>query len=61
MRVTAWVLRYYSNCKARRHKLKTMAGSLVAEEITTACNYWVTRVQQADKACLQSLLSESSY
>ena len=38
LRVTAWVLRFVSNCKARRNKLKKTAGPLVTEEITTARN-----------------------
>ena len=54
MRVTAWVLRFTNNCKARRNKFKKTSGPLVTEEITTARNYWVKRVQKADKACLQS-------
>ena len=54
MRVTAWVLRFINNCKARRSKFKKTSGPLVTEEITTARNYWVKRVQKADKACLQS-------
>jgi len=54
MRVTAWVLRFINNCKVRRNKLKKMRGPLVTEEITTAINYWVKRVQKADDACLQS-------
>ena len=37
----------------RRNKFKT-SGPLVTEEITTARNYWVKRVQKANKACLQS-------
>ncbi|XP_020611021.1 uncharacterized protein LOC110049558 [Orbicella faveolata] len=31
-----------------------MSGPLVTEEITTASNYWVKRVQKADDTCLQS-------
>lgn len=54
LRVTAWVLRFINNFKARRNKFKKTLGPLVTEEITTARNYWVKRVQKADKACLQS-------
>ena len=53
VRVTAWVLRFISNCKARRNKLKKKSGPLVTEEIATARNYWVKRVQKADETCLQ--------
>lgn len=55
MRVTAWPLRFTSNCKARRTRLKKTSGPLVTEEITTAGNYWVKRVQKAEEACLQSV------
>ena len=51
--MTAWVLRFISNCKARRNKLKKTSGPLVTAEIITARNYWVKRVQKAGKACLQ--------
>ena len=54
MRVTAWMLRFISNCKARRNKLKRRSGPSVTEEITTARTYWVRRVQRADQASLQS-------
>ena len=54
MRVTAWMLRFISNCKARRNKLKRRSGPLVTDEITTARTYWVRRVQRADQASLQS-------
>ena len=54
MRVTAWVLRFINNCKARRNEFKKTSGPLVTDEITTARNYWVKRVQKGGKACLQS-------
>lgn len=54
MRVTARVLRFISNCKARRNKLKKKSGPLVTKEITTVRDYWVKRVQKADEACLRS-------
>ena len=54
MRVIERVLRFINNCKARRNKFKKASGPLVTEEITTARNHWVKRVQKADKACLQS-------
>ena len=38
MRVTAWVLRFIRNCKARS-KSKKMSGPLVTEEITAASDY----------------------
>jgi len=47
MRVTAWMLRFISNCKARRSRLKGRSGPLVTEEITTARTYRVRRVQRA--------------
>ena len=53
MRVTAWVLRFIRNCKAR-NKSKKMSGPLVTEEITTARDYWVKRVQKAEETCLKS-------
>ena len=52
--MTAWMLRFISNCKARRNKLKRRSGPLVTEEITTGRTYWVRRVQRADQASLQS-------
>ena len=54
MRVTAWMLRFISNCKARGNKLKRRSGPLVTEEITTATTCWVRRVQRAGQASLQS-------
>ena len=54
MRVTAWMLRFISNCKARRNKLKRKSGPLVTEEIITARTYWVKRAQRAVQASLQS-------
>ena len=53
MRVTAWVLRFIRNCKARS-KSKEMSGPLVTEEITTASDYWVKRVPKAQETCLKS-------
>ena len=53
MRVTAWVLRFIRNCKARS-KSKKMSGPLVTEEITAASDYWVKRVQKAEETCLKS-------
>lgn len=52
--MTAWMLRFISNCKARRSRLIRRSGPLVTEEITTARIYWVRRVQRADQAGLQS-------
>ena len=54
MRVTAWMLRFISNCKARRNKLKRKSGPLVTKEITTARTYLVRRAQRAVQASLQS-------
>ena len=53
MRVTAWVLRFIRNCKARS-KSKKMSGSLVTDEITTTSGYWVKQVQKAEETCLKS-------
>ena len=53
MRVTAWVLRFIRNCKARS-KSKKMSGPLVTEEMTTASDYWVKRVPKAEDTCLKS-------
>ena len=53
MGVTAWMLRFISNCKARKNKLKRGSGPLVTKVITTARTYWVRRVQRADQARLQ--------
>ena len=53
IRVTAWVLRFISNCRARKNKLKKTSGPLVTEEINTARNCWVKRVQKADEVYLQ--------
>ena len=50
----AWMLRYISNCKARRNKLKRKSGPLAIEEITTVRTYWVRRVQRAVQASLHS-------
>ncbi|XP_068741919.1 uncharacterized protein [Montipora capricornis] len=52
--MTAWMLRFISNCRARRNKLNGRSGPLVTEEITTARTCWVRRVQRADQASLQS-------
>ena len=54
MTVTSWMLRFISNCKARRNKLKRRSGPLVTDEITTGRTYWARRVQRADQASLQS-------
>ena len=51
--MTAWMLRFISNCKARKNKLKRGSGPLVTKVITTARTYWVRRVQKADQARLQ--------
>ena len=53
MRVTAWVLRFIRNCRARS-KSKKMSGPLGTEEITTASDYRVKRVQKAEDTCLKS-------
>ena len=53
MKVTAWVLRFIRNCKARS-KSKKMSGPLVTEEITAASDYWVKRVQKAEETRLKS-------
>ena len=54
MRVTAWALIFIHNCKARRKKFKKTSRPLVTEEIATASDKWVKRVQKADKPCLQT-------
>mgnify|MGYP002260043210 CR=1 FL=1 len=54
MRVTAWMLRFISNCKARRNKLKRKSGPLLTEENTTVRTYLVRRAQRAVQGSLQS-------
>ena len=60
MRVTAWMLRFTSNCMAKRKGLKKRTGPLVTEEIATARNYWVKRVQRLHQSPLQFTRMEIS-
>ena len=48
------MLRFISNCKTRRNKLKRKSGPLVTKEITTVRTNWVRRAQRAVQASLQS-------
>lgn len=54
IRVTAWVLRFISDCKVERNNLKKISDPLVTKGISTAINCLVKLVQKADKPCLQT-------
>ena len=46
-RVTAWMLRFVSNCQARQKKLVRMSGPLTVRELNKAVTYWVSLSQFA--------------
>lgn len=46
-RVTAWILRFISNCKARRSGADLIAGPLMTRELRHAEDYWTLLMQQA--------------
>ena len=45
LRVTAWALRFSNNSLAKKRKLKKKRGPIDTDEIDTAKNCWVRRVQ----------------
>ena len=46
LRVTAWTLRFISNCRAKVNKTKKLAGPLNTEEIQKARKHWILRAQR---------------
>ena len=54
LRVTAWVLRFANNCKAKVKKTKKTSGPLVTEEIQKAREYSILRAQKNIKENLES-------
>ena len=57
-RVTAWMLRFVFNCRARQKKLVRVSGPLTVSELDKAVTYWVSISQSAhfatEVAALQS-------
>ena len=41
-RVTAWMMRFISNCRASQRKLTRVSGSLTVSELNKAVLYWVS-------------------
>ena len=54
LRVTTWCLRFKHNCLVKIQKLKRVKGTLQAEEIENAKNFWVKRVQAETLQMLDS-------
>ena len=54
LRVTAWILRFVNNCRSKARRDKRRNGPLNTDEITSARNKWVRRVQQKDWPDIQS-------
>ena len=48
LRVTAWILRFVSNCRLKAKKSQRTKGPLTTEEIVDARDKWVRRVQSND-------------
>ena len=46
LRITAWVLRFKTNSLAKLKKIKKKLGPLYTEELVTAKQHWVKRVQR---------------
>jgi len=46
LQVTAWVLRFANNCKAKVSKTKKSSGSLTTEESQKSIEYWILRAQK---------------
>ena len=45
-RVTAWVIRFLHNCKAKIESKESKTGPLTSEELDVAANYWYALVQK---------------
>ena len=45
-RITAWIIRFLHNCKARVGAAQTKTGPLTAEELSIATNYWYSIIQR---------------
>ena len=54
LRVTAWILRFVNNCRSKARRDKRRNGPLNTDEIMSARNKWVRRVQQKDRPDIQS-------
>jgi hypothetical protein len=54
LRVTACILRFVNNCRSKARRDKQRNGPLNTDEITSARNKWVRRVQQKDRPDIQS-------
>ena len=46
-RVTAWMIRFVSNCRARQRNLSRVSGQLTLNELRKAVSYWVCISQAA--------------
>ena len=46
LRITVWVLRFASNCKAKINKTKKSSEALATEEIQMGREYWILRAQK---------------
>ena len=46
LRITAWVLRFVNNCKAKVNNTKKSRGALTTEEILRGREYWILRAQK---------------
>ena len=54
LRVTAWVLLFVSNCRPKAAKVKRINGPLNTDEIMSARNKWVRRVQKNERPVMQT-------
>ena len=54
LRVTAWMLRFVNNCRSKTKKVKRKSGPLNTDEIMSARNRWIRRVQRNDQPDLRS-------
>ena len=44
-RVTAWIVRFLYNCKARVRAMQPKTGPLTSDELNLAANYWYSVIQ----------------
>ena len=60
-RVTAWMIRFVSNCRARQRNLSRVSGQLTLNELRKAVSYWVCISQAAHfKTEVKALKSRTS-
>ena len=45
-RITAWIIRFLQNCKARARAAQTKTGPLTVEELNLAANHWYSIIQR---------------